>query len=119
MYSVLKKSETTATHSTPHSVTLSIPSDNQLQQAANYAVDWCNTNKMLLNASKSNAIFFSAQKKIAASQLTIKDSEVANENTVKLLGVTFDQHLRFSPHIDALIQRCRPAFHAIVKLRIA
>ena len=49
----------------------------------------------------------------------MKNSEAANENTVKLLGVTFDQHLRFSPHIDALIQRCRPAFHAIIKLRKA
>ena len=69
--------------------------------------------------SKSNAIFFSAQKKITASPLTMKDSEEANDNSVKLLGVTFDQHLRFSTHIDALIQRCRPAFHAIVKLRKA
>ena len=43
-------------------------SDDQLQQAANYAVDWCDTNKMLLNASKSNAIFFYAQKKITATQ---------------------------------------------------
>ena len=67
--------------------------------------------------SKSNAIFFSAQKKITASPLTMKESEVANDNFVKLIGVTFDQHLRFSAHTDALIQRCRPAFHAIIKLR--
>ena len=40
VYSVLRKSETTANYSTPHAVTLSIPSDNQLQQAADYAVDW-------------------------------------------------------------------------------
>ena len=67
--------------------------------------------------SKSNAIFFSAQKKITASPLTMKDSEVANNNSVKLIGVTFDQHRRFSAHTDALIQRCRPAFQAIKKLR--
>ena len=85
LYSVLSKSKTTATHSTLHSVTSSIPSDNQLQQAANYAVDWCDTNRMLLDASKSNAILFSAQKKITASPLTIKDSKVAYDNSAKLL----------------------------------
>ena len=36
--------------------------------------------------------------------------------TAKLLVLTFDQHLRFTPHIDLLINRCWPAFHAIVKL---
>ena len=39
--------------------------------------------------------------------------------SVKLLGVTFDQHLRFSQHVDSIIGKCRPAFHSICKLRKA
>ena len=40
-------------------------------------------------------------------------------STTKLLGVTLDQHMRFSAHVDSIIEKCRPAFHAISKLRKA
>ena len=64
LYSVLSKSETKATHSTPRSVTLSIPSDNKLQQAANYAVDWCDTNKMILSMLLNGTPSFSPHRKL-------------------------------------------------------
>ena len=40
-------------------------------------------------------------------------------NPLWTIGVTFDQHLRFSQHVDSIIEKCRPAFHAICKLRKA
>ena len=74
---------------------------------------------MLLNASKSNVITFTLRKTISSDQIIINDSVVEEHQTTKLLGVTFDQHLHFSKHVETIIDKCRPAFHAITKLRKA
>jgi len=68
---------------------------------------------------KSNVITFTLRKTISSDQIIINDSVVEEHQTTKLLGVTFDQHLHFSKHVETIIDKCRPAFHAITKLRKA
>lgn len=108
--SVVSEAQTRKSHLTSHNATVSLPSDDQLQQAANYAVSWCDSNKMLLNSSKSTSIFISTQKKITTIQLIIIDSAVSKYDAVKLLGMTLDLNLCFPKHGDTLINRCRPVF---------
>ena len=74
---------------------------------------------MLLNAAKSNTITFTLKKQLDIQPITIGNSEVVDNSSVKLLGVTFDSHLKFAKHVDSIIEKCRPAFHAICKLRKA
>ena len=105
-------------NSTSQTATVLLP-NNPLQEAADYATSWCEQNCMLLNASKSNTITFTLRKQLEIDPISINSSEVEDNCSVKLLDVTFDQHLRFSQHVDSIIEKCRPAFHSICKLRKA
>ena len=68
-------------------------STDPLQDAANYATSWCDQNSMLLNASKSSSITFTLQKKIDIDPILINETEVSDDVSTNLLGVTYDQHL--------------------------
>ena len=83
------------------------------QDAANYATSWCAQYSMLINASKSSSITFTLQKKIDIDPILIIRTEISDNVSTKLLGVTYDQHLKFSLHVDTIIDKCRPAFHAM------
>ena len=74
-----------------------------LQDAANYATSWCDKNSMLLNTFKSSSITFTLQKKIDIHPFLMNEAEASEGVSSKLLGVTYDQHLKFSKHIDIII----------------
>ena len=72
---------------------------------------------MLLNTSKSNVITFTLRKTITSTPVTINGSEITEDEQTKLLGVVFDRHLRFSTHIETILKKAKPSFHALVQLR--
>ena len=88
-------------------------STNPLQDAANYATSWCAQYSMLINAYKSSYITFTLQKKLDIDPILIIKTEVSDDVSTKLLVVTYDQHLKFSLHVDTIIDKCPPAFHAM------
>ena len=103
--------------STPMKATITFNAENPLQRAANYSSVWCDQNEMCLNATKSNMITFTLRKTIDSEPLTINGTEVVEQDHVKLLGVTFDRHVKFSVHVDHSIAKSKPAFHALVQLK--
>ena len=117
-YHPIMKTDIEILSSTKQASNISIR-DDCLQQAADYATEWCNANSMLINATKSNSIIFSLKKQVNTPPIMINNSAVADDDTVKLLGVTFDRHLRFNHHVNTIIDKCRPNFHAICRLRKA
>ena len=118
LYHSIFKNSAMVTASTTNTATLQLLTD-PLQEATTYAADWSNDNQMLLNTTKSSTITFTLKKSIFVEDITIYDQPVMECSTTKLLGVTLDQHMRFSAHVDSIIEKCRPAFHAISKLRKA
>ena len=88
-----------------------------LQEAASYAAAWCDSNEMLLNTTKSMCISFTLQKHLTVEPININGCKIEQKEEVKLLGVTFDSHMRFSTHVDNIIRRTKPAFHAIIRLK--
>jgi hypothetical protein len=68
---------------------------------------WFLSNGLLLNPSKSEAIFTGtrAQRKAASTyrtSLQIAGSAISPSDSVKILGVTFDEDLGFSKHISGI-----------------
>ena len=118
VYSPVNRHSVAISDSSSHKATINF-TENPLQLAASYAVDWCADNSMLLNTSKSVAITFTLQKNITSNPISIKEVDICEKSDVKLLGVTFDQHMRFSNHVDNTIDKTRPAVHALIKLRKA
>ena len=72
---------------------------------------------MLLNATKSQTINFSLQKKIDCAPIRINDTEIEDLSAVKLLGVKFDSHMKFTNHVESVIDKAKPAVHAIIQLK--
>ena len=105
------------TASTGNTATLPLLTD-PLQEATTFAADWSNDNQMLLNTTKSSTITFTNRKSISVEEITIYHQPVLECSTTKVLGVTLDQHMHFSAHVDTIREICRPAFHAIFCLKI-
>ena len=93
--------------------------DNPLQRAAQYDSDLCKDNSTILNTAKSNTIIFSLQKEISSPSIETHGATISHHNTVKLLGVLYDSHLKFSDQVDLTIEKTRSTVHAITKLKKA
>ena len=117
VYHSIQSQDVHIDHSTPTEAAVTFKDDNPLQRAANYSTTWSSENNMLLNPAKSTLVTFSLRKTIHTEPLTINDTKIAEHEKVKLLGVTFDRHLRFSAHVETAITKSKPAFHALVQLK--
>ena len=93
--------------------------ENHLQHAAQYPSDWCIDNSMILNTAKSNTITFSLQNEISSPAIEIHGATINQHSTVKLFGVLYDSHLKFSDNVDWTIEKTRSAVHDITKLKKA
>ena len=51
--------------------------------------------------------------------IKIRDESVSENATVKLLGVEYDKHMRFSKHVANVVNKSKAAFHDIVMLKKA
>ena len=118
IYNIVDKQGVNISESTARKATISF-TENPLQHAAQYASDWCMDNSMILNTAKSITITFSLQKEISSPAIEIHGATISHHNTVKLLGVLYDSHLKFSDHVDWTIEKTRSAVHAITKLKKA
>ena len=118
LYNIVKAQDIFITNSTPQSATIEF-ARNPLQEGANFASNWCNKNAMLLNTAKSSVITFTLKKEIRSEPIVINDNQISEEPSVKLLGIHYDNHLRFTNHVETLISKSRPAYHAIVRLKRA
>lgn len=119
LYHTIGKAGANITDNTSSTVTLNIP-DNPLQHAADYAADWCDKNSMCLNTSKSHVITFSIKKSITNhTSISINNTDIEETQTAKLLGITYDQHMKFGEHVNSILAKSRSAFHALSQLKKA
>ena len=116
IYASVVKADVELINSTPHHVTVPSPSFD-IQRALDETHNWCNLNHMALNITKSNSITFSLQQTILDRPLNINGKAIDKVDNVKLLGVVFDSHLRFSSHVDSIIQKVRPSIYALLTLK--
>ena len=61
--------------------------------------------------------YLTLQKSVHSVPVTVNDNIIEQKNSVKLLGVRVDTHLRFSNYVDSIIAKVKPATHAIVQLK--
>ena len=65
---------------------------------------FCDSHDLKINPEKTQLIIFKKPTKSIPEDfhLTLDNCIIKPQNTVKLLGVTLDQHLTFGPHIDSI-----------------
>ena len=101
---MIETSEVRIENSTSHKASL-VFHDNPLQSAADYAASWREENSMLLNITKSQSLTLTLQKNIICDPIKINDMPISQKSSVKLLGVCFDNHMRFSAHVDSVVSK--------------
>ena len=78
---------------------------------------WCKDNSILLTATKSQISNFSLQKKIDSAPIRVNDTEIEDLSAVKLLGVKFYSHMKFTNHVESMIDKAKPVVQAIIQLK--
>jgi len=75
-----------------------------------YAVkEFCDSHELKVNPEKTQLIVFKKPRKSIPDdfQLTLDNCTIKPQKTVKLLGVTLNQHLTSGPHIDNVSNKCQ------------
>ena len=70
---------------------------------------WFSKNGIKINAQKTQFIILGSQqniRRLSPVKIKFMDADVAGSSTVLNLGVTFDQTMSFSSHVDTVVQRC-------------
>ena len=71
---------------------------NALEQNSNMAIDWFRNNYVKMNSNKCHLLV--AGHKFEQIWANIGTDLIWGSNSVKLLGITIDNHLKFDKHIS-------------------
>jgi len=82
---------------------------------------WFKSNKLTLNAEKSNFVVFRSKRKKNLNdipdQLQFENQKISRNNSVKYLGVTLDEHLTWNEHIIDLCNKLKRHFKTFYCIR--
>ena len=81
--------------------------------------NWVKANKMSLNVSKCNYMFFSKRHPNLASHIAIDGKDLTRVESTKFLGLIIDQNLSWKPHLDNLAKLLSRNAGIIYKLKNA
>ena len=88
-----------------------------LEQEPESAVGWFKQNEMIANVDKFQAIILNKKESEAKYKLTIANNDIESTKSVKLLGITVDDRLRFDQHIPNLCSKATMQLNALVRLQ--
>lgn len=99
-------------HCTPSSADLL---STRLSLCLDDIIFWCSSNRLLLNAEKSEFLWFSskARKNLPPSSIRIGTSFVTPALSARCLGVHIDSHLSFKTHVSKCVSACFCALRQI------
>ena len=81
--------------------------------------NWCTANKLTINASKTNFMFFSSRRRKAVlkGKLKISGAELREVEEATFVGITIDRHLTWNSHIKSVNDCIRRKVGILFKLR--
>jgi hypothetical protein len=74
---------------------------------------WCERRNIKINEEKTQAIYFSRQRRPPDSLLTLNGRKIPFVNNVKYLGVIFDKRITWSLHVETIDAK---AFGTFIRL---
>ena len=117
VYCPVYKSSVEVKHKSGHKRTVRLP-NNTMQTVADAASEWSREHHQRLNAGKTQYMMFTPQLNLHLdTPVKIANQDVTQTQTAKLLGITFDTHLKFAAHVDASIHKTRSAVHGLLTLK--
>ena len=87
---------------------------HSLTSKSNLAIDWFNSNSMIVNPKKFKAIVLTKSRQDTYGiQINLKDHCITSENTVTLLGIKIDCRLSFEKHVSKLCKTAASKLNAL------
>ena len=88
-----------------------------LESESNIAIEWFETNKMIVNPSKFQSIIIHKKKQDHTKEIfEIGDKVIEASPSVKLLGVQIDDKLNFNLHITNICRSTANQLNALIRL---
>ena len=88
-----------------------------LRNESNIALNWLHDNMMIANPSKFQAIVFSKSKDTIITSFHIKDKVIESKSSVELLGIKFDNKLKFEEYISGLCRKSSGQLNALCRFK--
>jgi hypothetical protein len=89
----------------------------KVHTVSNLLVQWFKSNLLNLNIKKTNIIKFSITNRDEnVLMTTVDDIDIESTNNIIFLGITIDENLNFSSHIDSLINKLSSTLFLLRKL---
>ena len=89
-----------------------------LESESNIAIDWFETNKMIVNSSKFQSIIIDKKKQDHTKEtFKIGDNIIEASSAVKLLGVQINEKLNFNLHITNICRSAANQLNALIRLK--
>jgi len=86
-------------------------------QQTNTAIDWLKKSGMVINASKTEAAYFSLQELSNPPMVNINGIQIELKKTLSVLGLTFDHKLHWGVHIEKTLKEANSRTQAIRHVR--
>ena len=86
-----------------------------LEEYSALAIDWFEINEMRMNAEKSH--LFISGKKFEQMRVRIRDDMIWENGTVKLLGITIDNELKFDEHLTNICIKTNRKLTVLARMR--
>ena len=98
---------------------LSVDDETEYREKVDTFVSWCDENFLLLNVSKTKelVIDFRKKKNVPIIPVKMKGVDIEMVDTYKYLGVTIDNKLTWSHHIDKVYSKTQSRLFFLRKLR--
>ncbi|KAJ8915341.1 hypothetical protein NQ315_008227 [Exocentrus adspersus] len=78
--------------------------------------DWCRSNRLIVNADKTQCIYFRNHVNYDKLNLSFGNCRIQSVASDKLLGLIIDHNLTWSAHIDNLSKKLNKSFYAISRI---
>ena len=88
-----------------------------LEQESESVVGWFKQKETIVNTDKFQAIILNIKESEAKYKLTIDNNDIECNKSVKLLGITIDDRLRFDQHISDLCSKAAMQLIALGRLQ--
>ena len=89
-----------------------------MESESNIAIDWFETNKMIVNPGKFQSIIIDKKKQDHTKEtFEIVDNVIEASPLVKLLGVQIDDKLNFNLHITNICRSAANQLNALIRLK--
>ena len=90
---------------------------NHTQEVMSF-VDWCYSNHLVLNVTKTKEMVIDFRKQTKVPDLiVIKEKDVDRVEIFKYLGIVLDNKLTWKQNTDSIVKKTKPRLYCLRKLR--